>query len=135
MTQHDDLIVFCGAGGFIGGHLVAEYRRRGYTNLRAVDIKPFEEWHQRFPDVENLRLDLSRRENCFKALEGAVWVYNHAADMGGMGFIETHKALCMLSVLINTHLLEAAKRHKVRRFFFASSASFIRAPRRMLPIA
>src|SRR5437867_11099023 len=122
MTQHDDLIVFCGAGGFIGGHLVAEYRKRGYTNLRAVDIKPFEEWHQLFPDVENLRLDLSCRENCFNALEGAAWVYNHAADMGGMGFIETHKALCMLSVLINTHLLLAAKHHKVKRFFFASSA-------------
>jgi len=114
--------LFCGAGGFIGGHLVAEYRKCGYTNLRAVDIKPFEEWHQLFPDVYNLQLDLSCRENCFNALEGAVWVYNHAADMGGMGFIETHKALCMLSVLINTHLLLAAKHHKVQRFFFASSA-------------
>jgi len=122
MIQPNDLIVFCGAGGFIGGHLVAEYRKRGYTNLRAVDIKPFEEWHQLFPDVDNLQLDLSCRENCFNALEGAVWVYNHAADMGGMGFIETHKALCMLSVLINTHLLLAAKHHKVQRFFFASSA-------------
>ena len=122
MIQPNDLIVFCGAGGFIGGHLVAEYRKRGYTNLRAVDIKPFEEWHQLFPDVENLRLDLSCRENCFNALEGAAWVYNHAADMGGMGFIETHKALCMLSVLINTHLLLAAKHHNVQRFFFASSA-------------
>src|SRR5947208_11156291 len=122
MIQPNDLIVFCGAGGFIGSHLVAEYRRRGYTNLRAVDIKPFDEWHQLFPDVENLQLDLSCRENCFNVLEGAVWVYNHAADMGGMGFIESHKALCMLSVLINTHLLQAAKNHKVRRFFFASSA-------------
>src|SRR5437773_6221616 len=122
MIQPNDLIVFCGAGGFIGGHLVAEYRRRGYKNLRAVDIKPFSEWHQRFSDVDNLQLDLSSIDSCIIALEGAVWVYNHAADMGGMGYIETHKALCMLSVLINTHLLEAAKRHKVRRFFFASSA-------------
>ena len=122
MIQPNDLIVFCGAGGFIGGHLVAEYRRRGYNNLRAVDIKPFSEWHQRFPDVDNLQLDLSNYESCLIALAGATWVYNHAADMGGMGYIETHKANCMLSVLINTHLLMAAKEHKVNRFFFASSA-------------
>ena len=122
MIQRNDLIVFCGAGGFIGGHLVAEYRRRGYKNLRAVDIKPFSEWHQRFPDVDNLQLDLSNYESCLIALAGATWVYNHAADMGGMGYIETHKANCMLSVLINTHLLMAAKEHKVNRFFFASSA-------------
>jgi nucleoside-diphosphate-sugar epimerase len=122
MIKPNDLIVFCGAGGFIGGHLAAEYRRRGYKNLRAVDIKPFSEWHQRFQDVENLQLDLSNSENCLKALEGAAWVYNHAADMGGMGYIETHKANCMLSVLINTHLLAAAKEHKVERFLFASSA-------------
>ena len=75
-----------------------------------------------FPEVDNLQLDLSERENCLIALEGASWVYNHAADMGGMGFIETHKALCMLSVLINTHLLMAAKEHNVKRLFFASSA-------------
>ena len=122
MIQRNDLIVFCGAGGFIGGHLVAEYRRRGYNNLRAVDIKPFSEWHQRFPDVDNLQLDLSNYESCLIALAGATWVYNHAADMGGMGYIETHKANCMLSVLINTHLLMAAKEHRVNRFFFASSA-------------
>ena len=122
MIQRNDLIVFCGAGGFIGGHLVAEYRRRGYKNLRAVDIKPFSEWHQRFPDVDNLQLDLSNYESCLIALAGATWVYNHAADMGGMGYIETHKANCMLSVLINTHLLMAAKEHRVNRFFFASSA-------------
>ena len=122
MIQPNDLIVFCGAGGFIGGHLVAEYRRRGYNNLRAVDIKPFSQWHQRFPDVDSLQLDLSNYESCLLALAGATWVYNHAADMGGMGYIETHKANCMLSVLINTHLLMAAKEHKVKRFFFASSA-------------
>ena len=122
MIQHNDLIVFCGAGGFIGGHLVAEYRRRGYNNLRAVDIKPFSQWHQRFPDVDSLQLDLSNYESCLLALAGATWVYNHAADMGGMGYIETHKANCMLSVLINTHLPMAAKEHKLNRFFFASSA-------------
>src|SRR5262249_27380578 len=87
-----------------------------------VDIKPLSSWHQVFPDVENLQLDLSDRDNCFRALKGAKWVYNHAADMGGMGFIETHKAQCMLSVLINTNLLLAAMHHGVQRFFFASSA-------------
>jgi nucleoside-diphosphate-sugar epimerase len=122
MIGKNDLIVFCGAGGFISGHLVAEYRRRGYRNLRAVDIKPFEEWHQKFADVDNLQLDLANRDNCLIALDGAKWVYNHAADMGGMGYIETHKANCMLSVLINTHLLMAAKELRVDRFFYASSA-------------
>jgi GDP-D-mannose 3', 5'-epimerase len=116
------LTVVAGAGGFIGGHLVADLRRRGHTRLRAVDIKPFEEWHQRFADVDNLQLDLSRRENCVAALREAELVYNLAADMGGMGFIERHKADCMLSVLINTHLLMAAREHHVRRYFYSSSA-------------
>ncbi len=86
MIQPNDLIVFCGAGGFIGGHLVAEYRKRGYTNLRAVDIKPFEEWHQLFPDVYNLQLDLSCRENCFNALEGAVLGLQPCGGHGRHGF-------------------------------------------------
>jgi GDP-D-mannose 3',5'-epimerase len=115
-------IVVCGAGGFIGGHLVAELRRKGHTNLRAVDIKPQTEWYQRFADVDNLVLDLKDKANCYVALQGATQVYNLAADMGGMGFIEANRALCMLSVLINTHLLEAARALGVERFFYASSA-------------
>jgi GDP-D-mannose 3', 5'-epimerase len=115
-------IVVCGAGGFIGGHLVADLLRQRQTNLRAIDIKPFEEWFQKSDQVENLSLDLSEKEACEKALEGASHVYNLAADMGGMGFIENNKALCMLTVLINTHLLMAAKKHGVERFFYASSA-------------
>ena len=115
-------IVVCGAGGFIGGHLVADLRRQGAKDLRAVDIKPLAEWYQRFPDVENLRLDLKQREACGKSLKGAQIVYNLAADMGGMGFIENNRALCMLSVLINTHLLMAAKEAGVERYFYASSA-------------
>jgi nucleoside-diphosphate-sugar epimerase len=111
----------CGAGGFIGGHLTAELIRRG-DRVRAVDIKPLEEWHQRFEGAENLRLDLRRREACEQATAGVDLVYNLGADMGGMGFIESHKADCMLSVLINTHLLVAAREHGVERFFFASSA-------------
>jgi GDP-D-mannose 3', 5'-epimerase len=116
------LIVVTGAGGFIGGGLVADLRRRGFTKIRAVDVKPAAEWYQRFDDVENLSLDLNLKENCEIAAEGACEIYNLAANMGGMGFIEQNKALCMLSVLINTHLLQAALKHHVPRFFYASSA-------------
>ncbi len=115
-------IVVCGGGGFIGGHLIADLRRNGCTDLRSVDIKPVAEWYQVFPDVENLVLDLQKREACDQALQGARVVYNLAADMGGMGFIENNRALCMLSVLINTHLLRSAKATGVAGFFYASSA-------------
>lgn len=118
----DKLIVVTGAGGFIGGHLVAEFRRRGHKAIRAVDIKKLEDWYQRFDDVENLSLDLNRRENCEAAARGAHSIYNLAANMGGMGFIENHKALCMLSVLINTQMLQAALKHGVPRYFYSSSA-------------
>jgi nucleoside-diphosphate-sugar epimerase len=118
----DDLILVTGAGGFIGGHLVADLLRRGHTNIRAVDVKPLEQWYQLFDEVENVRADLKDRDNCWHACREAVLVYNLAADMGGMGFIENNKALCMLSVLINTHLLMAAREMGVRRYFYASSA-------------
>ena len=114
-------IVVCGAGGFIGGHLVADLRQQGHQ-IRAVDIKPLDEWYQKFSDVENLVLDLSGKEACEKAVEGCGQVYSLAADMGGMGFIENNRALCMLTVLINTHLLMAAKKFGVERFFYSSSA-------------
>jgi GDP-D-mannose 3',5'-epimerase len=122
VADRNALIVVTGAGGFIGGHLVADLRRRGYPHLRAVDIKPFDLWYQRFDDVENLELDLSSRSTCERACRDAHLVFNLAADMGGMGFIELNKALCMLTVLINTHMLMAARDAGVRRFFFSSSA-------------
>src|SRR5438477_627294 len=115
-------ILVCGAGGFIGGHLVADLLRQGQTDIRAVDLKPFDEWYQRFPNVENLQLDLQDKASCEQATRGTSIVYNLAADMGGMGFIENNRALCMLSVLINTHLLMAAKQFGIERFFYASSA-------------
>ncbi|NNE94244.1 MAG: NAD-dependent epimerase/dehydratase family protein, partial [Verrucomicrobiales bacterium] len=115
-------VLVAGAGGFIGGHLVAELRQLGIRHIRAVDIKPMTEWYQRFPDVENRVLDLQRLDSCKQAVAGCDLVYNLAADMGGMGFIENNKALCMLSVLINTHLLEAAVENGTQRFFYASSA-------------
>ncbi|HKP62022.1 MAG TPA: NAD-dependent epimerase/dehydratase family protein [Polyangiales bacterium] len=116
------LIVVTGAGGFIGGHLVAHFRAQGGCRVRAVDVRSPQDWYQRFSDVENLQLDLRLREACLHACEGAADVYQLAADMGGMGFIETHKADCMLSVLINTHMLQAARARGVQRFFFSSSA-------------
>ncbi len=120
--QTNQKIVICGAGGFIGGHLVKSLIEKGYTNIRAVDRKPQNQWYQRFSEVENLTLDLSVLPNCYVSLQGADVVYNLAADMGGMGFIENNKALCMLTVLINTHLLMAAKDLGIQRYFFASSA-------------
>jgi nucleoside-diphosphate-sugar epimerase len=118
----DDLILITGAGGFIGGAMVAELRRQGYRRIRAVDVKPLTEWYQVFGDADNLVLDLNLKDSCEKAAEGAREVYNFAANMGGMGFIENNKALCMLSVLINTHMLQAAQKSGVQRFFYSSSA-------------
>ena len=120
---NDDLVVVTGAGGFIGGHLVGYLQRTlGHSRIRAVDSKPLDDWYQIHPGVDALSLDVSERENAYRATRGARQVYNLAADMGGMGFIETHKAECMLSVLINTHMLMAAKDCGVERFFFSSSA-------------
>ena len=123
--MHQDtskLITVTGAGGFIGGEMVSHLRRAGHKQIRAIDIKPLDEWYQRFDDVENHSLDLNVLENCEFAAKGAGVIYNFAANMGGMGFIEHNKALCMLSVLINTHMLQAAHKYGVPRYFFSSSA-------------
>ncbi len=114
--------VVCGAGGFIGGHLVRSLQSNGVTVIRGVDIKPLDEWYQASKGVENLTLDLKDIDNCRRAAKGADVVFQLAADMGGMGFIENNKALCMLSVLTNTHMLMAARDAGVQRFFYSSSA-------------
>ena len=114
--------VVCGAGGFIGGHLVKDLLAKGVNVVRAVDIKPLDEWYQVSKGVENLSLDLKEKSNCVTAAEGVSMVFQLAADMGGMGFIENNKALCMLSVLTNTHMLQAAQQSGVKRFFYSSSA-------------
>ena len=120
--KKDDLIVVTGAGGFIGGSLVHYFHDQGFKNLRAVDKKPIPEWYQRVEGVECLSMDLSQEKNCIRAVEGAKEVYNLAADMGGMGFIERNRVECMRSILINTHMLESAYRAGAERYFFSSSA-------------
>ena len=120
--SNQELVLVTGAGGFIGGHLIARLRAEGHARIRGVDMKPIADWHQLFDDVDNWSLDLRRREACQQACTGVSAVFNFASDMGGMGFIETHKADCMLSVLINTHMLLAARDAGVRRYFFSSSA-------------
>ena len=118
----DDLIVIGGAGGFIAGALTRHFHDQGFRRIRAVDRKPLPEWYQRTDGVESLCLDLSREENCRTVCEGAVEVYNLAADMGGMGFIERFRIECLRSILVNTHMIEAAWRAGAQRYFFASSA-------------
>ncbi len=126
-------IVVCGGGGFIGGHLVGDLLAQGFSHVRAVDQKPLDQWYQVFSQAQNVQLDLSEKGACYEALKDSADVYNLAADMGGMGFIEANKALCMLSVLINTHLLMAAKECGVRRFFYASSACVYNAEKQLSP--
>lgn len=125
-------IVVAGAGGFIGGHLVKALLETG-EEIVAVDKKSHEEWYQVHPRANNLRLDLSRVESCELVAKRAHTIYNLAADMGGMGFIESHKAECMLSVLINTNLLRAAKWEDVTRYFYASSACVYAADKQTNP--
>jgi len=113
--------LICGAGGFIGGHLVKDLMNEGHEVVCA-DIKPIEFWFQLFEENKNYSLDLKEYENCLKVTEGVDLIYNMACNMGGMGFIENNKADCMLSVLINTNLLRASLVHKIKKYFFSSSA-------------
>jgi GDP-D-mannose 3',5'-epimerase len=125
--------VVCGAGGFIGGHLVQDLLLNGVEVVRAVDIKPLDEWYQVSNDVESISLDLKDKDSCLTAATGAEVIFQLAADMGGMGFIENNKALCMLSVLTNTHMLMAARDKGVERFFYSSSACVYNAEKQTDP--
>jgi nucleoside-diphosphate-sugar epimerase len=125
--------VVTGAGGFIGGHLVGDLLSRGHQRVRGVDCKPLDAWHQVHDGVDNVVADLRERASCERVCAGAEAVYQLAADMGGMGFIETHKADCMLSVLINTHMLLAARAHGVQRYFYSSSACVYNAEKQTDP--
>lgn len=128
-------ILVAGAGGFIGGHLVQSLIDDNIPreNIVAVDIKPQVQWWQAHPGVQNVQADLRRIEQCLVLTDGVSTIYNLAADMGGMGFIENNKAACMLSVLINTHLLQAARENRVRHYFYASSACVYAADRQLRP--
>ena len=125
-------IVVAGAGGFIGGHLVKHLKKEGHQ-VRAVDIKPLNEWYQVSVNVDNLVLDLRLKDNCYHAVNGFNEVFNLAADMGGMGFIENNRAACMISVLINTHLLLASRDCGIDKFFYASSACVYNASKQTDP--
>ncbi|MGA2740642.1 MAG: NAD-dependent epimerase/dehydratase family protein [Bryobacteraceae bacterium] len=131
----DEIVVVTGAGGFIGGALVADLRRQGYRKIRAIDIKPLDRWYRRCDEVENLSLDLSLRESCQTAAAGAYQIFNLAANMGGMGFIESNKALCMLSVLIDTQMLQAARECGVHRYYYSSSACVYNADKQHDPLS
>ena len=117
-----ELIVIAGGGGFIGGALARYFHDQGFTRIRAIDKKPLPDWYQRVPGVESLCMDLSDPVHCVRACEGATEVYNLAADMGGMGFIELNRVACLRSVLINTHMIEAAYQAGAQSYFFSSSA-------------
>ncbi|MBP7950075.1 MAG: NAD-dependent epimerase/dehydratase family protein [Verrucomicrobiales bacterium] len=114
-------ILVAGGGGFIGGQLTRVLLQRGHTVV-AADIKPLDQWYQLHAGAENHSVNLEEKDACFRAAEGCDEIYNLACNMGGMGFITANRALCMLSVLINTHLLMAARHHGAKQYFYSSSA-------------
>ena len=133
LLESDGKILVAGGGGFIGGHLISRLISEGFKDIRAADIKPIQQWSQLHQEVESVTTDLSKLESAMAVMKDVSYVFNLAADMGGMGFIETHKAECMLSVLINTHLLQAAKKVKVEKYFFSSSACVYNADKQASP--
>ena len=121
MTQQHKRILIAGGGGFIGGHLAGSLLAKGHQVVVA-DIKRLDQWYQVHGEAENHVLNLEEKQACYEVMEGCDEVYNLACNMGGMGFIEFNRALCMISVLINTHLLMGARDLGVKGFFYASSA-------------
>lgn len=131
LNLKSEKVLVAGGGGFIGGALVTHLVKSGVTDIVVADVKPFDEWYHVDPSLDNRKLDLGRLDAASAATRGRTVVFNLAADMGGMGFIETHKAECMLSVLINTHLLMGARDAGVKRFFFSSSACVYNAEKQL----
>ena len=119
-SENSSRIIVTGAGGFIGHHLVKRLKSLGHW-VRGVDIKEPE--YERTPADEFLIIDLREFENCRIAVQGVADVYNLAADMGGIGYITAnHAILTRNNVLINTHMLEAARLERVARYLYTSSA-------------
>lgn len=114
-------ILIAGGGGFIGGQLARVHLASGHEVVVA-DIKPLDQWYQLHEGAENCVVNLEEKEVCFEVSRNCDEIYNLACNMGGMGFIESNRALCMLSVLINTHLLMAARENGLARYFYSSSA-------------
>jgi GDP-D-mannose 3',5'-epimerase len=131
LNLKSEKVLVAGGGGFIGGALVTHLVESGVTDIVVADVKPLDEWYHVDPNLDNRTLDLGRLDAATTATKGRTVVFNLAADMGGMGFIETHKAECMLSVLINTHLLMGARDAGVHRFFFSSSACVYNAEKQL----
>lgn len=131
LNLKSEKVLVAGGGGFIGGALVTHLVESGVTDIVVADVKPLDEWYHVDPNLDNRTLDLGRLDAATTATNGRTVVFNLAADMGGMGFIETHKAECMLSVLINTHLLMGARDAGVHRFFFSSSACVYNAEKQL----
>jgi GDP-D-mannose 3',5'-epimerase len=121
MSHTQQRVLVAGGGGFIGGHLAAYLLRQGHAVV-VVDTKPLRSWYQLHESAENVSASLEEKATCLKAVEGCDTVYNLACNMGGMGFITNNKALCMLSVLINTHLLMAGRECGIKEYFYSSSA-------------
>ena len=123
-------VLVSGAGGFIGGHLVSKLLKYNYKVI-CVDIKPIHQWFQVFKKTKKHSLDLNNFNNCLKVTKNVDYVFNLACNMGGMGFIESNKADCMTSVLINTNLLKASKERKIKKFLFSSSACVYNASKQL----
>lgn len=120
MTKPTTAVVL-GAGGFIGGHLCRRLRDEGFA-VQGVDIKPLDQWHQQVEGVEKVRRDLRIDSHAHDAVAGATHVYNLAADMGGIGFIERNRFACAMSVLVTANVIQACLGAGVDRYFYSSSA-------------
>jgi GDP-D-mannose 3',5'-epimerase len=115
-------IVVCGAGGFVGGRLVKRLWDEGHRDIRAVSSRPADQWLYANPQVDNRMCDLRDSREAANAIADCRWVYNLAAKVGGIGYIQKNLTECYLSSMINMNLLRAASRQDTAGYFFASSA-------------
>lgn len=115
-------VLVSGGGGFIAGHLIGRLLADG-CRVRAVDIKPLEDWYQVHEGAQNWdRHDLRYQDLCEVACANMEQVYHLASDMGGMGYIESNRAACSLNVILDANMLAAAHGAGVERYLYASTA-------------